>query len=77
MAKADEVTVTDSTPKVEEVKEVKATPVIVKEKMVKATPKFSGKRFIGGTTYEFEKDKEIEISADAKRSLSEAGAIYL
>lgn len=71
MSKADEVT------KAEPVKKVEAKPVVVKPKFVKVIPKVNGKRFIGGTWYSLERDKEIEVTEDAKRSLKEAGAIYL
>lgn len=54
-----------------------AKPIVVKEKFVKVIPKNTGKHFIGGTWYELEQDKEVEVSEDAKRVLKEAGAIYL
>lgn len=68
--------------KAEEVKqtEVKAPKVsvkVAKPKYVKVKPKFTGKRCIGGIWYNFEKNKEIEVTEDAKRSLEKAGAIYL
>lgn len=61
----------------EEAKKVEAKPVTVKPKFVKVIPKVTGKRHIGGTWYSLERDKEIEVTEDAKRSLKEAGAIYL
>ena len=63
--------------KVEAVKKVEQKPVVVKPKYVKVIPKFNGKRFIGGEWYTFVKDKEMEVTEDAKRSLLKAGAIYL
>lgn len=63
--------------KAEEVLKVEAKPVVVKEKFVKVIPKVNGNKFIGGVWYSLERDKEIEVSIDAKRSLKEAGAIYL
>lgn len=61
----------------EAVKVVPTKPVVVKEKFVKVKSKVTGKRFIGGTWYTLEKDKEVEVTEDAKRSLLSAGAIYL
>ena len=63
--------------KVETAKVVEAKPIVVKEKYVKVKSKISGSRFIGGTWYKLEMDKEVEVTEDAKRSLLEAGAIYL
>jgi len=60
-----------------EAKAVEPKAIVVKDKFVKVTPKFNGQRFIGGSWLDFEKDKEVEVSLDAKRSLLEAGAIYL
>jgi hypothetical protein len=54
-----------------------AKPIVVKEKFVKIIPKNSGLHYIGGTWYDLEKDKEVEVPEDAKRVLKEAGAIYL
>jgi hypothetical protein len=67
------------TEKVEEVKTTKPTskPKIVEEKFTKVTPKISGQRFIGGTWYQLKKDKEIEVTQEAKRVLLEARAIYI
>lgn len=67
------------TEKVEkpEVKKVEPKPIVVKEKFVKVKSKVNGKRFIGGTWLHLEKDKEVEVTEDAKRSLLNAGAIYL
>ena len=76
MAK-DEIKKVDEVTETPEIKKVAEKPIVVKEKMVKVIPKFSGVRFIGGERYEFKKDKEISVSVDAKRSLLEAGAIYL
>ena len=70
------VTVVGETKK-ETVEIVKPTPKIAKPKYVKVLPKFSGKKFIGGTWYHFKKDKECEVTEDAKRVLREAGDIYL
>lgn len=61
----------------ETAKVVAPKPVVVKEKYVKVKSKVTGKRFIGGTWYILEKDKEVEVTEDAKRSLLHAGAIYL
>ena len=52
-------------------------PIVAEEKFVKVTPKFSGKRFIAGKWYNFVKDKEIEVTKEAKRVLLEANAIYI
>lgn len=60
-----------------EAKVVAPKPVTVKEKFVKVKSKITGSRFIGGTWYELEHDKEVEVTEDAKRSLLNAGAIYL
>lgn len=60
-----------------EAKVVAPKPVVVKEKFVKVKSKVNGKRYIGGTWYTLEKDKEVEVTEDAKRSLLNAGAIYL
>lgn len=77
MAKAEEVKKVDEVAKTDEVKKVEAKPIIAKPKFVKVIPKVNGRRFIGGTWYSLERDKEIEVTEDAKRSLKEAGAIYL
>lgn len=70
---AEKVTETAKT----EAKVVAPKPVVVKEKFVKVKSKVNGKRYIGGTWYTLEKDKEVEVTEDAKRSLLNAGAIYL
>jgi hypothetical protein len=83
MAKNDEVKKIDEVKKVDEVKpadkveKVEPKPIVAKAKYVKVIPKVNGKRFIGGTWYHLVKDKEIEVTEDAKRSLKQAGAIYL
>lgn len=51
-------------------------PVVVKEKYVTVKPKISGRKFIGSWVT-LEKDKEIQVTADQKRCLLDAGAIYL
>jgi hypothetical protein len=63
--------------KVEEVKKVAQKPIVAKPKFVKVKSKVNGRRFIGGTWYSLERDKELEVTEDAKRSLTQAGAIYL
>lgn len=67
--------------KVETVKTTKTTATkkakVVEEKYTKVTPKFNGKKFIAGTWYQFTKDKEIEVTQEAKRVLLEAKAIYI
>lgn len=63
--------------KADAVKVVASKPVVAKPKYVKVIPKFTGKRKLGGTWYDFKQDKEIEVTEDAKRSLRGAGAIYL
>ena len=60
-----------------EVKKVEPKPIVAKEKFVKVKSKINGRRFIGGQWYFLEKDKEVEVTEDAKRSLLNAGAIYL
>lgn len=60
-----------------EVKKAKPTPTVVQEKFVKVTPKFTGLRFIAGEKYHFTKDKEIEVTQEAKRVLLDAKAIYI
>lgn len=72
-----EIKKSDEVKKAEPVKKVEPKPIVAKPKFVKAIPKVTGKRYIGGTWYSLERDKEIEVSEDAKRSLKEAGAIYL
>lgn len=52
-------------------------PKIAEPKMVKVIPKITGKRYIGGTWYDFVQGKEIEVTQDAKRVLEEADAIRL
>lgn len=54
-----------------------AKPKIVENSTVKVTPKFSGLRFVAGNWYTFQKDKEIEVTPEAKRVLLEARAIYI
>jgi hypothetical protein len=63
--------------KVEAVKKVEQKPIVAKPKFVKVKSKVNGNRFIGGTWYSLERDKELDVTEDAKRSLVEAGAIYL
>lgn len=63
--------------KADEVKKVEQKPIVAKPKFVKVKSKVNGKRFIGGQWYSLERDKEVEVTEDAKRSLLEAGAIYL
>lgn len=60
-----------------EAKKVEAAPIVAKPKFVKVISKVNGRRYIGGTWYTLEREKEIEVTEDAKRSLKEAGAIYL
>ena len=62
---------------VEVAEKVEQKTIVAKPKFVKVKSKVKGKRFIGGTWYTLERDKEIEVTEDAKRSLLEAGAIYL
>lgn len=76
MSEKTTTTKTTTTQK-EEAKVVQPKPIVVKEKYVKVIPKINGRRFIGGTWYTLEKDKEVEVTEDAKRSLLKAGAIYL
>lgn len=61
----------------EEIKVVEPKPIVAKPKFVKVKSKINGRRFIGGTWYSLERDREIEVTEDAKRSLTRAGAIYL
>lgn len=74
---SEKTTTTKTTTQKEEAKVVQPKPIVVKEKYVKVIPKINGRRFIGGTWYTLEKDKEVEVTEDAKRSLLKAGAIYL
>jgi hypothetical protein len=74
MAK-EEVKVAEKVTFTEEVKVAK--PIVAKPKYVKVKSKIGGKKFIGGVWYSFEKDKEVEVTEDAKRVLTESGAIYL
>lgn len=69
MAKADE--------KKEEVVKVEQKPIVAKPKFVKVKSKIGGRRSIGGRWYNLEKDKDIEVTEDAKRVLLEAGVIYI
>lgn len=72
-----ETEVEESTKKSSQVKKVEQKPIVVSEKYVKIKSKVNGKRYIGGQWYFLEKDKEVEVTEDAKRSLLNAGAIYL
>lgn len=67
----------ETAKKTETVKKVEQKPIIAKPKFVKVKSKINGRRYIGGTWYSLERDKEIEVTEDAKRVLTQAGAIYL
>lgn len=67
----------EAVKKNDEIKKAEPKTIVAKPKYVKVIPKVNGKRFIGGTWYSLERDKEIEVTEDAKRSLLNAGAIYL
>jgi hypothetical protein len=79
MAKAEEKKVEEvkKAESVKEAKKVEQKPIVAKPKYVKVKSKVNGKRFIGGQWYSLERDKEVDVTEDAKRSLLQAGAIYL
>lgn len=70
-------TAKEKVKKADEVKKVEPKPIVAKPKYTKVKSKVNGNRFIGGKWYSLERDKEVEVTEDAKRSLLEAGAIYL
>jgi hypothetical protein len=65
------------TAKADKADKAEKKPTILQEKYVTVKSKVSGRKFVGAGWLTLVKDKEIQVTADQKRCLLEAGAIYL